>query len=189
MTNNTVEARRAVFLDRDGVLNQVVIRGGKPFPPSSADNVELIPGVTEACASLRKAGALLFCVTNQPDVARGTARREDIMAINLRLQRELSLDDVATCYHDDGDGCACRKPKPGMLIELAFRHSVNLSRSVMVGDRWRDVEAGINAGCQTVFIDYDYNEQRPANVDFAGRSLTEVLPWILKNFLNTESFF
>jgi D-glycero-D-manno-heptose 1,7-bisphosphate phosphatase len=179
----TGAARSAVFLDRDGVINRAVVRAGLPFPPSRADDVELIPGVVEACFSLQKAGALLFCVTNQPDVARGIAQREDIEAINLSLQRTLGLDDVAVCYHDDKDGCACRKPKPGMLINLAARYEINLERSVMVGDRWRDVEAGIRAGCRTVFIDYGYNEERPTKVDWIDGSLAQALPWIL-NFLS-----
>ena len=175
---------KAVFLDRDGVLNRAVVRDGRPFPPSSIEEVELISGVAEACAELRAVGALLFCVTNQPDVARGTAQREEVAAINQRLQQELALDEVATCYHDDIDDCDCRKPRPGMLIDLAARHSVQLDRSVMVGDRWRDVEAGIRAGCRTVFIDYGYREDSPGTADVTAGSLADALPWIL-NFLNT----
>ena len=175
---------KAVFLDRDGVLNRALIRDGRPFPPSSPEAVELLPGVAGSCAALREAGALLFCVTNQPDVARGTARREEVMAINGYLQRECSLTDVATCYHDDSDGCDCRKPKPGMLIDLAARYRINLGQSVMVGDRRRDVEAGFRAGCRTVFIDYDYTEARPSEASFTGGSLAEAVPWIL-GFLNT----
>src|SRR5215469_16245282 len=116
------ESKKAVFLDRDGVLNKAVVRAGRPYPPASVEEVELVPGVPEACAALHAAGALLFCVTNQPDVARGTARREDVAAINQHLQRKLGLDDMATCCHDDEDGCECRKPRPGMLIDLARRY-------------------------------------------------------------------
>jgi D-glycero-D-manno-heptose 1,7-bisphosphate phosphatase len=173
------ETRKAVFLDRDGVLNKAVVRGGRPFPPASVEEVELVPGAAETCAALHAAGALLFCVTNQPDVARGTARREDVAAINHHLQRKLGLDDVVTCYHDDKDGCDCRKPRPGMLIDLAMRHAVELEGSVMVGDRWRDVEAGKRAGCRTVFIDCGYNEDRPDMADFEAASLADALPWIL----------
>jgi D-glycero-D-manno-heptose 1,7-bisphosphate phosphatase len=170
---------KAVFLDRDGVLNRVVVRNGRPFPPASADEVEIIPGSAEACAAIHEAGALIFCVTNQPDVARGTARREQVSAINRRLQSALGLDEVVACYHDDGDGCSCRKPEPGMLIDLATRHAVDLATSVMVGDRWRDIEAGRRAGCRTVFIDHGYAEDRPANTDLACGSLAAALPWIL----------
>jgi D-glycero-D-manno-heptose 1,7-bisphosphate phosphatase len=161
------------------VLNKAVVREGRPYPPASVEEVELVPGAPEACAALHAAGALLFCVTNQPDVARGTARREDVAAINHHLVQKLGLDDVATCYHDDKDGCACRKPRPGMLIDLAMRHTIELQHSVMVGDRWRDIEAGKRAGCRTVFVDYGYREGRPAAADHTCTSLFEALPWIL----------
>jgi D-glycero-D-manno-heptose 1,7-bisphosphate phosphatase len=176
--------RRAVFLDRDGVLNRAVVRGNRPFPPSSVGEVEVIAGVADACNALRKAGALLLCVTNQPDVARGAANRQHVEAINDHLQRTLGLDAVTACFHDDKDDCACRKPKPGMLLELAARYNVDLERSVMVGDRWRDIEAGVRAGCRTVFVDYGYDEDRPAKADFESGSLAEALPWILR-FLET----
>src|SRR5262249_9621500 len=153
-----------------------VMRDGRPFPPSSAQEVEIVPGSHEACITLRAAGALLFCVTNQPDVARGTARQEDVSAINNRLKDELGLDEVAVCYHDDEDGCSCRKPKPGMLIDLATRHFVELAASVMVGDRWRDIEVGRRAGCRTVFIDGRYAEDRPIGADIERGSLSEALP-------------
>jgi D-glycero-D-manno-heptose 1,7-bisphosphate phosphatase len=173
-----------VFLDRDGVLNRAVIRGGQPFPPSTVDTVEVIPGSVEACAALHGAGAFLYCVTNQPDVARGTARRQDIEAINDHLQRELGLDEVVACYHDDADNCDCRKPKPGMLLDLAARHAIDLPRAVMVGDRWRDIEAGIRAGCRTVLIGQGYAEKQAIGADCTSGSLSEALPWIL-NFLKS----
>lgn len=171
--------RRAVFLDRDGVLSRAVVRDGRPFPPSHVEEVELIPGVAEACDLLRNAGVLLFCVTNQPDVARGVAKREQVEAINERLQGMLALDAIATCFHDDKDDCPCRKPKPGMLFDLAGRFAVDLKQSVMVGDRWRDIEAGARAGCGTVFIDYGYDERRPRAADFVCQSLADALPWLL----------
>lgn len=172
--------KKAVFLDRDGVLNAAVLRQGRPFPPAGIGEVEIIAGVAEACASMKQAGALLFCVTNQPDVARGTARREDVDAISAHLKRALALDDVATCFHDDGDNCDCRKPGPGMILDLAARHDVDPAASVMVGDRWRDVESGRRAGCRTVFIDYGYDEKQPANADLTCGSLAEAAPWIVE---------
>jgi D-glycero-D-manno-heptose 1,7-bisphosphate phosphatase len=176
------ETNKAVFLDRDGVLNRAVVRNGRPFPPSSIEEVEIIPGSAEACAAIHDAGALVFCITNQPDVARGVVRREQVAAINWRLQTALGLDEVVACYHDDADDCGCRKPKPGMLADLASRYAVDLRASVMIGDRWRDIEAGKRAGCRTVFVDHGYEEDQPAAADLACRSLAEALPWIL-NFL------
>ena len=144
--------RRAVFLDRDGVINRAEVRDGKPYPPVSLAAMEILPGVQEALRALHAEGWLLIVVTNQPDVARGTAKRADVEAINRHLQESLSIDEFRTCYHDTCDGCDCRKPAPGALLAAAVAHGIDLQRSFMVGDRWRDVEAGVRAGCKTVFI-------------------------------------
>lgn len=171
--------RRAVFLDRDGVLNASVVRHGKPYPPASAGEVVVLPGVAGALRKLKAAGYLLVVVTNQPDVARGTATRADVEAINARLAAELPLDEFRTCFHDSADGCDCRKPKPGMLLSAAREHDLDLSACLMVGDRWRDIEAGQNAGCATVFIDYGYDEKRPESYDIRAGSLAEAADLIL----------
>jgi D-glycero-D-manno-heptose 1,7-bisphosphate phosphatase len=169
--------RRAVFLDRDGVLNRTVVRDGKPYPPASVEELQILPGVPEALAQLREAGFLLIVVTNQPDVARGTQRRERVEAINDALKSALPLDEVVTSY-EDGDSPR-RKPNPGMLLEAAERHRIDLARSFMIGDRWKDVEAGRRAGCRTVFIDYGYCETSPvAPADFTTRQITAAAAWI-----------
>ena len=144
--------RRAVFLDRDGVINRGVVKAGKPFAPFSVEEFEILPGVSEALASLRAAGYLLIVTTNQPDVARGAATRTAAEAIIAHMRRLLPLDDVMVCYHDDNDGCACRKPKPGMIIAAAVAHDVELAKSFMIGDRWRDIGAGKAAGCRTILV-------------------------------------
>lgn len=162
--------RRAAFLDRDGVLNRGILREGRLHPPRSAEEVEILPGVPEACRQLSGAGLLLIGATNQPDVARGTQTREAVLAINERLRRSLPLLEIRTCFHDDADGCACRKPKPGLLLEAAREHGIDLARSFMVGDRWTDVAAGRAAGCLTFLIDAPYNERSrcPPDHDVAG---------------------
>lgn len=170
---------RAVFLDRDGVLNRAVVRGGRPYPPDSLSGLEILPGVPQALGQLRQRGFLLIGVTNQPDVARGTQTREVVEAINARLMAELSLDELRVCYEDGADA-VCRKPNPGMLLEAAERHAIDLPASWMVGDRWRDIEAGRRAGCRTVFIDRGYDERRPDPP--AGQTvadLPEAVNWIL----------
>lgn len=172
-------AHRAVFLDRDGVLNRALVRGGRPLSPSRLEEVELLPGVPEACTRLYDGGFHLIVVTNQPEVARGRLSRDAVEAIHEFLRGRLPLDDVRVCYHDDGAGCDCRKPKPGMLLAAAEAWGIDLSRSFMVGDRWRDIEAGRRAGCTTVFIDYQYDEQRPEDVDFETDSLLSASEWIL----------
>src|SRR6266545_7501008 len=122
-------ARRAVFLDRDGVLNRGVMVEGRLHPPRAVEEVEILPGVAEACRALAGAGLILIGVTNQPDVARGTQTREEVLRINDRLLRDLPLLEVRTCFHDDADGCPCRKPRPGMLLEAARAHDIDLHRS------------------------------------------------------------
>lgn len=171
--------RPAVFLDRDGVLNAAVIRGGKPYPPATPDELVVLDDVPEALARLRAAGFLLLVVTNQPDVARGAQRREVVEAMNDRLRCELPLDDFFVCY-EDGPSCPQRKPNPGMLLEAAARHSLDLAASYMVGDRWRDVEAGARAGCRTVLIDRGYDERRPqVPPDATAIGLAAAADWIL----------
>jgi D-glycero-D-manno-heptose 1,7-bisphosphate phosphatase len=171
--------RAALFLDRDGVVCRALVRDGKPFPPRSLQELDILPGVKEA---LQEAGAqklVRIIVTNQPDVARGTLARDAVEAIHDRLRAELEIDDVLVCWHDDADGCACRKPKPGLLLEGAERHGVDLARSFMVGDRWRDVEAGARAGCRTVWIDCSYDEPGPPTApDYRCHSLAEAVEWI-----------
>src|SRR5688572_25373460 len=131
--------RQAVFLDRDGVLNQAVVVDGRPYPPRLAGDVRLLDGVVEACAQLRDAGWLLVVVTNQPDVSRGTTSLADVEAIHTVITERVEVDGVLICPHDDSDGCTCRKPAPGLLHEAAQRLGISLKDSVMVGDRWRDV--------------------------------------------------
>jgi D-glycero-D-manno-heptose 1,7-bisphosphate phosphatase len=171
--------KRAVFLDRDGVINRAVVRDGKPYSPISVEELELLPGVTEALQRLHAHGFRLVVVTNQPNVARGTQRREIVDAQHARLAAVLPIDEFRVCDHDDGDDCACRKPKPGMIETAAREGSLNLSASYMVGDRWRDVEAGRRAGCRTIFIEYGYDERRPDRPDVVVGSLSEAADWIL----------
>src|SRR6266849_691575 len=176
----------AVFLDRDGVLNRALVYEGKPFPPRTLAQLEILPGVSEACAELRRAGFRLIAVTNQPDLSRGTQTREAVDAINLAVQRELELDDVRVCPHDEADRCGCRKPAPGLLVEAARDWGIDLGTSVMVGDRWRDVESGRRAGCKTVFIDHGYSERRPDSPDLTVASLQDAVSWILEAVLYHE---
>ncbi len=150
--------RRAVFVDRDGVLNAAVVKGGRPYPPASAADLSFLPGVRERLAELKQLDMLVVCVTNQPDVARRSVTRASVEEINERVKTELPLDDLLVCYHDEKDRCSCRKPLPGLLLEASARLGIDLRRSYMVGDRWKDVSCGAAAGCTTVFIDYGYSE-------------------------------
>jgi D-glycero-D-manno-heptose 1,7-bisphosphate phosphatase len=170
---------RAVFLDRDGVLNRAIVRNGRPYPPSTLEDFEILPGVAEAVRKLHDTGFRLIGATNQPDVARGTQRREVVEAMNDRLLAEMPITAILVCY-EDGDDSPRRKPNPGLLLEAAAAYAIDLPASYMVGDRWRDVEAGRRAGCRTVFIDRGYNERRPdPPADHDAADLTDAADWIL----------
>jgi D-glycero-D-manno-heptose 1,7-bisphosphate phosphatase len=179
-------SRRAVFLDRDGVLNRVTVRDRKPYPPDSLSGLELLPGVPEALEQLKSARFALVVVSNQPDVARGTIKRDVVDAIHARLAEMLPIDRIMVCYHDAPDQCECRKPRPGMLLDSAKELQIDLASSYMVGDRWRDMEAGRRAGCTTFFIDYGYDEERPAHYDFRVASLAEAARLILTSVAHVQ---
>jgi D-glycero-D-manno-heptose 1,7-bisphosphate phosphatase len=170
--------RPAVFLDRDGVLVRSFVRAGVPRPPTDEDEFELLPGVVGACDDLRSAGFMLFVVTNQPDIARGSTTRELVDRFHERLREALPLDDVLVCPHDDDDDCSCRKPRPGMLLEAASRWDVDLKGSFMVGDRWRDIGAGRAAGCRVAFVDHGYAETPDIDADVVVTNLSEAAAWI-----------
>ncbi len=173
--------RRAVFLDRDGVLNEAMIRNGKPHAPTQLADLRIPPGTAEALARLKERDFLLLVITNQPDVARGIQKRDTVEQIDRRLRAALPLDDVLTCFHDDQDDCDCRKPRPGLVTRAAQQYGIDLGRSYLIGDRWRDMDAGTNAGCKTIWIDRGYTEQAPASAPNARvGSLPEAVDWILK---------
>jgi D-glycero-D-manno-heptose 1,7-bisphosphate phosphatase len=167
--------RPAVFLDRDGVINRAFIRAGIPHPPACLADLELLPNVAEALQELKAQGYWLVVVTNQPDVARGTSSHELVEAMHEHLKVELGLDAVFSCFHDDADRCDCRKPAPGMLLRAAQQLGIDLKSSFMIGDRWRDMEAGRRAGCRTFFIDCGYAEKSPDSCDYRVGSLAEAV--------------
>lgn len=144
--------RSAAFLDRDGVLNKLVVRDGRAGSPRTLDEFELLPGVGSAVEALRRAGLLVVVVTNQPDVARGLLVLPELERMHGRLRALLPVDSVYTCPHDDADGCLCRKPKPGLLLQAAWELQISLKDSWLVGDSWKDIEAGKAASCTTLLV-------------------------------------
>lgn len=172
----------AVFLDRDGTLNAPLVRDGKPYPPATPDEFVLIEGVAEACARLAAAGFVLIVATNQPDVGRGTQSRESVEAMHTKLlQLVPSITRVEVCYAPGGETppSADRKPAPGMLLRAAHELGLDLSRSWMVGDRWRDIDCGHNAGVKTIFIDWGYDEKLRATPDHTVKTFAEAARIIL----------
>ena len=170
----------AVFLDRDGVLNEAIVRNGKPYPPRDLRELVITRGAQPALEALKQEGFLLIVVTNQPDVARGTVSRADIDNINAQLSAILPLDAIEVCEHDDSAQCDCRKPKPGMILRARDKFGLELGSSFMVGDRWRDIEAGRRAGCRTVLVGDGYGEAFPHPPTIKIASLPGAASWIIQ---------
>jgi D-glycero-D-manno-heptose 1,7-bisphosphate phosphatase len=176
--------RRAVFLDRDGVLNRPVVRDGLSFPPGCVEDFELYPEVVQACEQLDQAGFVLIVVTNQPDVGRGTQEKEIVEAMHARLRALVpTLAAIEVCFHGGaayGDPCECRKPKPGMVLRAAAEYGIDPGRSFLIGDRWRDVDCAHAAGCRAVFIDRGYREALKEKPEFTVSSFGEAVATVLK---------
>jgi D-glycero-D-manno-heptose 1,7-bisphosphate phosphatase len=181
LTSAATRPKRAVFLDRDGVVSRSVVRDGLPFAPTDLKDFEILPESPEACRRLKQAGFILIVATNQPDVGRGTMKKEAVEAMHAQMCHELPIDRVEVCYHP-GHGqsnCDCRKPKPGLLLNAARELGIDLSQSWMVGDRWRDIDCGHAAGCRTVFIDRGYAENLKQAPHFRAKDLLQAADIIL----------
>ena len=149
--------KKAVFLDRDGVINKAFVKDGLPKSPNSLNELKILPGVKESILRLKELGFICLVVTNQPDVPRGKINKNTVIEMNNFLKKEIKLDDIFVCYHDDKDNCNCRKPKPGLLLQASKKWNVDFKKSFIIGDRWRDIQAGEKIGCKTIFLDYKYN--------------------------------
>jgi D-glycero-D-manno-heptose 1,7-bisphosphate phosphatase len=170
---------RAVFLDRDGVLNAVVLRGGKPASPRSLGEFEIEADARLLLERLRMAGFRLFVVTNQPDIARGLLSSQTLEEMNQQVLTQLPVEAVVVCPHDDGDRCVCRKPRPGMLEKLAEHGHFELRRCFVIGDTWRDVQAARAAGCIAIILNRDYN--RGEEADYRVDSLAQAIQLIIES--------
>jgi D-glycero-D-manno-heptose 1,7-bisphosphate phosphatase len=173
------EPIKVIFLDRDGVLNVAPVRDGKALSPMNVAEVIIPADVPGALAKLRQNGFRLIMVTNQPNIARGAQSREAVYAINRYLHDRLNLDAAEVCEHDDADNCDCRKPKPGLLLRAAARDNITLAASFLVGDRWRDIEAGRRAGCRTILLGNGYGEALSSPPDAVASTFSEATEWIL----------
>jgi D-glycero-D-manno-heptose 1,7-bisphosphate phosphatase len=169
----------AVFLDRDGVLNRVLIRDGMPFGPMTLAEFVLVDNAAADVRRLKDAGYAVIVATNQPELARGRLKHAELDAMHAKLRAEVPVDAIYVCPHDDAARCACRKPQPGLLLSAAREHEIDLPRSFMVGDRWRDVEAGKAAGCRTVLVEMGYREALKTPPDHVAADLEEAVRKIL----------
>jgi D-glycero-D-manno-heptose 1,7-bisphosphate phosphatase len=174
------QRKKAVFLDRDGVVVTPIFSAGRSFAPTSMRDFSIEPTAATCLNRLRGAGFLLVVVTNQPDVGAGIISEQTLDEMHSKLRRDLPVDAIHVCVHTVRDGCACRKPKPGMLLEAAAQRGIDLRRSIMVGDRASDTAAGAAAGCATAFLDLSYEaEAPPNNADFYGSTLRDITDWII----------
>jgi len=180
----TGNEKNCVFLDRDGVLNEPVIREGRPYPPARLEDVKIYDDVLSGCARLKSAGFLLVVISNQPDVGRGLQTRAIVERINQKLAAAIPmLDRFETCFHAGekyGQSCLCRKPKPGMLFHAAKELKINLSGSFVIGDRWRDIGCAKAAGCRAIFINRGYNEPLSEPPDFTVESFQVAVATLLQ---------
>jgi len=178
-------ARRAVFLDRDGVINRVAIRNGTPHPPSDVEEFELYEDVPDGCAQLKAANFLLVVITNQPDVGRGTQSREAVEAMNLKMKSALPLlDRIEICYHAGeryGQPCGCRKPRPGLILRAVAELNIDPKRSFVIGDRWRDVDCARAAGCRAILIQRGYTETLRDAPDFTVANFNDAVSAVLRD--------
>lgn len=171
--------RRAVFLDRDGVLVRTEVRDGKPIAALTLDAYEILPEAPAAVAALKNAGFATVVVTNQPELARGNVDSATLNAMHDRLRAAMPIDAVYVCPHDSADRCDCRKPSPGMLRQAANDLDLDLASSYMVGDRWRDVGAGRAVGCVTVLIERGYTEPERLDPDIEVADMARAATAIL----------
>ncbi len=171
--------QKAIFLDRDGVINETYIEKGKTYPPQSLDQYKFLPGVHEGVAALKAQKFLILVVTNQPDIRTGKQKLEVTESMHRLISQELKVDEIYACYHIGSDHCLCRKPKPGMLLEAAKKWNIDFTKSYLVGDRWSDIAAGQAAGCKTFIIGEGYSDQKIATPDWAVQSLLEASKIIL----------
>jgi D-glycero-D-manno-heptose 1,7-bisphosphate phosphatase len=168
---------RAVFLDRDGTLIHDV---GYPNDPNA---VSLIPGAAAALARLQEQGFRLIVVSNQSGIGRGMVTREQARRVHEELAAQLAksnvqLDSAYYCPHAPEDGCTCRKPSPNLLLRASEELHLDLRQSFMVGDKLSDVEAGLAAGCRTIFFRAGVNSEAPALADFVAANWSEATQYI-----------
>ena len=172
----------AIFLDRDGVVNYTIIREKKPYAPICINELKIIPEIKRVIDFFKQRQFKVFVITNQPDVARGKVTMGEVEKINASILSQLSIDEIFTCYHDNEDQCECRKPRPGAFMTLSKKYNIDLTKSIMVGDRAKDIEAAKNANCPSVFIDYGYNEPKPIDQKYTIDSVEELLTCLERHF-------
>ena len=167
----------AVFLDRDGVLVREIVVDGVALAPLRIEDFFIVDEAAPQVERLRRAGFQCVVFTNQPEIARGLLPPGTLEEMHRRLSQVTAVDDILVCPHVDPDACTCRKPRPGMLLEAAERAGIDLRQSFVVGDRWRDIDAGRTVGCYSILIDRPYSNCATADASVAD--LTSAVDLVL----------
>lgn len=170
---------KAVFLDRDGVINKAIVKDGKPFSPLIVEDLKVDFEVKFALDELRNAGFLLVVITNQPEIARGNLTFEVLDLIHDNICKSVGHLEFYVCPHDNQDLCKCRKPSTGLLDSAAINLRIDLIKSYLIGDRWNDIAAGQRAGCKVYWINRNYDEKQPTGEFITVNSLSEAVSLIL----------
>ena len=170
--------KRAVFIERDSILNEVRSGPKQQIPPMGLEDFKIISEAAEPLKKLKAVGFVLIATTNQPGLSRGDQSRRELDRMHDMLRRSFPLDDIMLCPHDEADQCPCRKPRPGLLIEAAFKWHLNLDHSFVVSDKWQDAEAARSAGCTSLLVNSPWIKQ--VHRDFVLPNLGSIVDKILR---------
>jgi D-glycero-D-manno-heptose 1,7-bisphosphate phosphatase len=144
--------KRCVFIERDGILNEVRVGPKNQIAPLTLEEFKVNASAVAPLRRLKSAGFVLIVTTNQPGLSRGYQSRHELDRMHDLVRRTFPVDDILVCPHDENDHCPCRKPRPGLLIEAAFKWHVNLDHSFVISDKWQDAEAARTAGCTSLLV-------------------------------------
>ena len=170
--------KRAVFIERDGILNEVRVGPKHPITPLTLEEFKVNTAAVAPLQALKAAGFVLIVTTNQPGLSRGYQARRELDRMHDVLRRTFAVDDLLVCPHDETDHCPCRKPRPGLLIEAAFKWHLNLDHSFVISDKWQDSEAARTAGCTSLLLKSPWVGQ--VHHDFVLPDITAIVEKILR---------
>lgn len=178
-----MEKNKAFFFDRDGILNKAIVKNGKPYSPKFPYQLKKNYEILDLIQYLKKQNFILIVITNQPELRRGGLSKYSSIFMNFLTQKYFLIDEIFVCGHDKKDKCKCRKPKNGMLRSAAKKWNIDLKKSFLIGDRWKDIEAGNSVECKTIYIDYNYNEKKPKLYNYKFHNIQNMVKKMKKIIL------
>lgn len=167
--------KTAVFFDRDGIINDIVMRDEKVSSPRKLQEFQIRSDFEQFYSYVARQTDLLFVVSNQPDIARKLMRSEDLDEMNALLLSRFSFKEILYCLHDDSHACQCRKPKPGMLLSAMSSYGIQADEAIIIGDSYKDILAGQAAGLKTIYRRDSYNASISCEPDFVVTKLMEIV--------------